>query len=130
MAMASATRLASPVRSPVKNDEAGSRTVVARSGRDGHLLWKTATESPARWGGTTPWTQYYSSTFPMPEGDLDGDGTCDVIVKGQLLDPFAKVRARPRFRSSSSPAAPAAGSGQPAIWRWTPQHRDTRSCRV
>ena len=83
--------LASPVRSPVKNDEAGSRTVVARSGRDGHVLWKTATESPALWGGTTPWTQYYLSTFPMPEGDLDGDGTCDVIVKGQSLDPFAKA---------------------------------------
>ena len=67
---------------------------MARSGRDGHVLWKTAAESPALWGGTTPWTQYYLSTFPMPEGDLDGDGTCDVIVKGQSLDPFAKGTRR------------------------------------
>ena len=102
--------LASPVRSPVKNDEAGSRTVVARSGRDGHVLWKTATESPALWGGTTPWTQYYLSTFPMPEGDLDGDGTCDVIVKGQSLDPFAKAT-----RGQDSAPAPLRPHRPPAL---------------
>ncbi len=60
----------------------GSRTAIARSGRDGHILWKTALDPPPIWddrdrdrGGP-----YELSCFPLPDGDLDGDGTADVIV--------------------------------------------------
>jgi hypothetical protein len=60
----------------------GSRTAIARSGRDGHILWKTVLDPPPIWddrdrdrGGP-----YELSSFPLPDGDLDGDGTADVIV--------------------------------------------------
>ena len=94
------------------------------------MLWKTAAESPALWGGTTPWTRYYLSTFPMPEGDLDGDGTCDVIVKGQSLDPFAKGT-----RAARIPLQILSGETGRRLWsagdrRWTPQCQGSRSFRV
>ncbi len=63
---------------------AASRTVLARSGRDGHLLWKTrldAREDRSFWPEET--RGYILSAPPMPAGDLDRDGTPDVLVSRQ-----------------------------------------------
>jgi tRNA A-37 threonylcarbamoyl transferase component Bud32 len=45
-----------------------SKQVTCASGRDGHLLWQTEVENM----GLNPLT--------LPEGDLDGDGTPDLLV--------------------------------------------------
>ena len=59
-----------------------SRTVVARSGRDGHALWKTVLDPPWRWVWPEPGRSYRVAVFsPLPAGDLDGDGTSDILVE-------------------------------------------------
>ena len=59
----------------------GSRTAVARSGRDGHVIWKTAIDQRGSWFEPRSGSQYELSAFPAPEGDLNGDGIADVIVR-------------------------------------------------
>jgi hypothetical protein len=59
----------------------GSRTAVARSGRDGRLLWKTQVDSAWRWLERDRGDKFDFSTFPLPAGDFDGDGAPDVLVK-------------------------------------------------
>jgi hypothetical protein len=63
------------------SDPKGSRTAVARSGRDGRLLWKTALDLP--WLRFLPEHArgYSLSAYPLPAGDLDGDGTPDVLAR-------------------------------------------------
>jgi PQQ-like domain len=64
-----------------KDEQSGSHTVMARSGRDGHLIWKTELDpweywlDPGRNGS-------YDLSFASPLGDFNGDGTPDVIVRG------------------------------------------------
>jgi PQQ-like domain len=59
----------------------GSRTVVARSGRDGHAIWKTELDRRRVWYERDH-GEYYSLTIQsLPAGDLDGDGTPDVLVQ-------------------------------------------------
>ena len=62
-----------------------SRTAQARSGRDGHVIWTTTLDPAASWlePGRTDW--YVFTAFPPPGGDLDGDGTPDVIVQRPVL---------------------------------------------
>jgi hypothetical protein len=59
------------------------RTGIARSGRDGHLLWQAVLEPARHWdeADRARGVSHELSTFPLPAGDLDGDGTPDVIVK-------------------------------------------------
>jgi len=65
-------------------DSGSSRpTAVARSGRDGHVLWNSAID-PAP--GGINWeveVSYQFSTDPLPAGDLDGDGMSDIVVRKQ-----------------------------------------------
>ena len=63
-----------------------SRTAVARSGRDGRVLW-TATLDDREdslhwetWSGPRSGMTSTLSTFPLPGGDLDGDGAPEVVV--------------------------------------------------
>jgi hypothetical protein len=76
------------------SDETGSRTAIARSGRDGHALWKTVLDPPWLWFLPEPARSYYPAVFPLPEGDLDGDGTSDVIVQEYTQDETA-IRRQP-----------------------------------
>jgi hypothetical protein len=70
-----------PVDSPDRAGRApGSRIALARSGRDGHLLWKTDLGVRRRWFERDMGENYRLSTFPMPAGDFDGDGTADIAV--------------------------------------------------
>jgi hypothetical protein len=59
----------------------GSRTAVARSGRDGHLLWKARLDVRRGWLDRDLGESYSLTCFPLPAGDLDGDGTPDVLVQ-------------------------------------------------
>ena len=61
---------------------------------DGHLLWKTSIDPAQTWGDDESWTDYEAKTFALPDGDLDGDGTCDVFVTSQLDNPDKNHRAR------------------------------------
>jgi hypothetical protein len=62
----------------------GSHTALARSGRDGRVIWKAVIDPRRRWfepeGGDSDWL----SAFPLPAGDFNGDGTPDVIVSYRL----------------------------------------------
>jgi tRNA A-37 threonylcarbamoyl transferase component Bud32 len=67
----------------VKTDD---RTAVARSGRDGRVLWTRRlddTESPLNWEawlGPQRERRCNLSTLPLPAGDFDGDGAPEVVV--------------------------------------------------
>ncbi len=70
----------------------GTRTALARSGRDGHLLWKTTLDPPRHWFDADRSRTYELAAFPPPQGDLDGDGTPDVIVRKSEDVPPANER--------------------------------------
>ncbi len=62
-------------------DSSGTRTLIARSGGDGRVLWKTSFSSPWGWFEEDRGGFYRSYTFPLSAGDFDGDGLSDVVVK-------------------------------------------------
>jgi hypothetical protein len=59
----------------------GSRTAIARSGLDGHVLWKTVLDPPWLWFWPEPARSYILDALALPAGDLDGDGKSDVVVR-------------------------------------------------
>jgi hypothetical protein len=65
----------------------GSRTAIARSGRDGRLLWKTVLDPPRVWFERDHGESFELITAPGPEGDLDGDGTPDVLAAKFPMQP-------------------------------------------
>jgi hypothetical protein len=72
---------------------AGTRTAVARSGRDGHAIWKSPVDRWESWFDPNGARKYELSAFPLPAGDLDGDGTPDVIATGRAqAGPVSKRR--------------------------------------
>ncbi len=66
---------------PPGGQTVGSRTVIARSGRDGHVIWKTELDPRRIWFERDHGEFYSLATHPQTRGDLDGDGTPDVIVQ-------------------------------------------------
>src|SRR5262249_19343779 len=66
--------------------KADSRTALARSGRDGRVLWTTALDdreeslNSETSSGPRSGIRSSFSTFPLPAGDLDGDGAPEVVV--------------------------------------------------
>ncbi len=66
------------------HETTGSHTAVARSGRDGRVIWKTEIDPRKSWFDPNSGDTYDLVAFPLPAGDLDGDGTADVIVKKTL----------------------------------------------
>jgi hypothetical protein len=59
----------------------GSRTAVARSGRDGRVLWKTDLDPRRIWYEWDHAESYSLTPQPLPAGDLDGDGIPEVFVQ-------------------------------------------------
>jgi PQQ-like domain len=71
-------------RSDRIHEKAGIRTAVARSGRDGHAIWKSSIDGWQTWLDPNGGHTYDLSTFPLPAGDLDGDGALDVIATARV----------------------------------------------
>jgi len=69
-----------------ETDQRGSRTAIARSGRDGHVLWKTVLDPPLFFFEPEHGRSYSLAAFPLPAGDLDGDGTPDVLLQKYTND--------------------------------------------
>jgi len=65
-----------------------SRIAVARSGRDGRLLWERSLEA---WGDKQGFSL---ATFPLPDGDLDGDGVPEVVVRPGPLKPGQQLSVK------------------------------------
>ncbi len=64
-----------------------SRTAVARSGRDGRVLWTAALDESWFGLGGDRGTSITLTTDPQPGGDLDGDGTSDVVAQTSSFGP-------------------------------------------
>jgi hypothetical protein len=70
-----------------------SRTVIARSGRDGRILWRTLLDPRDDWVFPWGWQRAYGfDSVPLPGGDLDGDGAPDVLVRKTSDGPASKNR--------------------------------------
>ena len=81
-----ADTLISELRAPGTQEQrtTGSQTAVARSGRDGHVIWKTSIDPRGSWFEPKSGDRYELSAFAPPVGDLDGDGVGDVIVRKRM----------------------------------------------
>ena len=71
---------------------AAASTAIARSGLDGHALWKTVLDPPWLWFLPEPGRSYTLSALPLPLGDFDGDGTADIVVQKFTNDQAANGR--------------------------------------
>ncbi len=74
------------ITGPSLSGPTGSRTAIARSGLDGHVLWKTVLDPPWLWFLPEPGRSYRLAASPLPLGDFDGDGTPDVVVQKSTND--------------------------------------------
>ena len=86
-------------------------TALARSSRDGRLLWQTqldAWEKPVYGLGRTIGCRFMA--LGLPGGDLDGDGVADFVVRRGW--PRRRERPTTRCRWRHSRAARASGSGR------------------
>ncbi len=80
---------------PTPGQAQGTRIAMARSGADGRLLWKSDLGLRRGWFDPDIGESYTLEAFPMPEGDLDGDGTPEVLVREQAQEPPARVLRYP-----------------------------------
>ena len=90
----------------------GSHTAIARSGRDGHAIWKTGVFPRESWLDPNNSNSYELSAFPLPAGDFDGDGTADVIVRKKASGWGIAVEPGVRRLSRCSRAARGLGCGR------------------
>jgi tRNA A-37 threonylcarbamoyl transferase component Bud32 len=105
-----------------------SRTAVARSGRDGRALWTTTLDDRdglrqwETWSGPRVGIHSTLRTFPLPGGDLDGDGAPEVVVTQRKLSatrptimslPIEVLSGRSGRRLWSAGPLPSIGSGDP-----------------
>ncbi|HEX4589012.1 MAG TPA: VCBS repeat-containing protein, partial [Gemmataceae bacterium] len=68
------------------------QTALARSGRDGRLLWQTQLDTwEKRVHGTGRTMGYHFMDLALPGGDLDGDGVADFVVRKRVAPPPGKT---------------------------------------
>ena len=58
----------------------GSHTALTRSGRDGHVIWKSIVDPRETLVQPGQRKRYRLIAFPSPDGDFDGDGMPDVMA--------------------------------------------------
>jgi hypothetical protein len=73
----------------------GGRTALARSGRDGHLLWKREVDWRLGLFDEEDGEAFQLQSFPLPRGDLDGDGIADVLAECTRLYSADEKSPRP-----------------------------------
>ncbi len=73
----------------------GSRTAIARSGRDGRLLWKSVLDPPRVWFERDRGESFGLAASPLPDGDLDGDGMPGVVVRKYPSASYVETLRRP-----------------------------------
>ena len=78
--------------SPSTSQPIGSRTMIARSGADGRVLWKTMLDPRRGPDDDDSGEVYGHRTLTLPQGDLDGDGTPDVFVERSMPNPQKNTR--------------------------------------
>ena len=86
------------------------RTALARSGRDGHVIWKTVLNPRRGWFEPGRGDFYGLRAFPLPGGDLNSDGTPDVIVSYRLTGTFKQ-------QTASLPIQVLSGRTGRLLWR-------------
>jgi hypothetical protein len=106
----------------------------ALSGRDGRLLWRAELDDDPRSPFVTAnlgLRLFFARTFPLPHGDLDGDGTPDVLVS-RIFDSYALQEGLPVDAVSggtgkrlwSAASLPSTGSGPTFHTLWGLDARD------
>jgi tRNA A-37 threonylcarbamoyl transferase component Bud32/outer membrane protein assembly factor BamB len=107
-----------PVRAA--NAKLESRVILARSGRDGRVLWRSSAEA---WGDEHG---YFLTTFPLPRGDLDGDGVPEVVVRAVPDDSPDQqhVVKRKDWPAAALPLAVYSGRSGHRLWSASRLPRD------
>ena len=92
----------------------GTHTALARSGSDGHLIWRTVIDPLQNWLDPNSGESYHLRVFPLPEGDFDRDGTPDVIVWRD-----GRRGASPKFRREPVMGVIQVLSGRSGVKLWS-----------
>jgi hypothetical protein len=110
--------MVSTVRAPGASvrETTGSHTALARSGHDGHVIWKTVLDPRESWFEPDRGESYSLSASPLPEGDLNGDGIPDVIVQKYV----ANSRASTFKPAATLPLQVLSGRDGRLLWRAGP----------
>ena len=110
------------------NETTGSHTAVARSGRDGRTIWKTVVDPRESWLAPNSGDFYHVRAYPLPEGDIDGDGTPDVIVSRMIHPGGSKGirRDEANLPIKLLSGRTGADSGRQERHRWDSRHNATR----
>ncbi len=74
----------------------GIHTAVARSGRDGHVIWRAVLDPWDRVWESKCRDWYDALALEMPDGDLDGDGTADVFVRKVMWEARSSATRMPK----------------------------------
>jgi outer membrane protein assembly factor BamB len=74
----------------------GTHTAVARSGRDGHLLWRAVLDGWDRLWESKCRDWYDLEALETPDGDLDGDGTADIFVRKIMWEARSSATKMPK----------------------------------
>ena len=65
----------------LEREAQGTHAAVARSGHDGHVIWKTVLDGWDHWSESNCRHWYELEALGSKDGDLDGDGTADIIAR-------------------------------------------------
>ncbi len=90
----------------------GTHTAVARSGRDGHVIWRAVLDPWDRAWESTCRDWYDALALETRDGDLDGDGTADVFVRKVMWEARSSATRMPK----SFPVKVLSGRTGAVLW--------------
>ena len=80
----------------VDRQASGTHTAEARSGRDGHVIWKAVLDPWDRLWESKCRDWYDVEALETRDGDLDGDGTADVFVRKVMWETRSSATRGPK----------------------------------